>query len=100
MWYPQNGSIAIGSRRTWPAPPTAAAVISEAMVAPTYTPALQLNAWKTSGTVEARRPPKMNALMGTPWGSSQEGSAEGHWEMGAVKREFGCAALAPVSLAI
>src|SRR5580693_2413494 len=50
--------------------------------------------------VVARRPPKIKALMGTPSGSSQAGSMVGHCAAGAVKREFGCAALAPVSLAI
>ena len=40
------------------------------------------------------------ALIGTPSGSSQAGSMVGHCEAGAVKRELGCAALAPVSLAI
>src|ERR1700690_1982573 len=40
------------------------------------------------------------ALIGTPLGDSQSGSMVGHCEAGAVKREFGCAALAPVSFAI
>src|SRR5258708_14341290 len=42
----------------------------------------------------------MNALIGTPAGSSQAGSMVGHCEAGAVKRELGCAALRPVSFAI
>src|SRR6266545_4604300 len=42
----------------------------------------------------------MIALMGTPFGFSQSGSIVGHWEAGAVKREFGCAAFAPVCFAI
>src|SRR5437899_324954 len=50
--------------------------------------------------VVARRPPKMIALMGTPFGFSQSGSIVGHCDAGAVKRAFGCAALAPVSFAI
>src|SRR5580658_5080452 len=50
--------------------------------------------------VAALRPPNINALMGTPSGSSQAGSMVGHWEAGAVNRAFGCAAFAPVSLAI
>src|SRR6267142_6109370 len=50
--------------------------------------------------VVARRPPKMIALIGTPFGSSQAGSIVGHCEAGAVKRAFGCAAFAPVSFAI
>ena len=39
--YPQNGSMAIGSRRIWPTLPSAAAVCSDAMVAPTKTPWFQ-----------------------------------------------------------
>src|SRR5665213_4063205 len=42
----------------------------------------------------------MNALIGTPFGSSQAGSIVGHCEAGIVNREFGCAAFAPVFLAI
>src|SRR5437899_4778850 len=53
-----------------------------------------------SGIVLARRPPKMMALMGTPLGSSQAASMVGHCEAGAVKGALGCAALAPVCLAI
>src|SRR5579862_6206636 len=50
--------------------------------------------------VVARRPPKIRALIGTPSGASQAGSMVGHCAAGAVKREFGCAAFAPVCLAI
>src|SRR5690242_18600025 len=50
--------------------------------------------------VVARRPPKINALMGTPFGFSQSGSMVGHCLAGAVKRALGCAALAPVFFAI
>src|SRR5580700_735788 len=50
--------------------------------------------------VVARRPPKMKALIGTPPGASQAGSMVGHCDAGAVKRELGCAAFAPVSFAI
>src|ERR1051325_4770455 len=50
--------------------------------------------------VVARRPPKIIALIGTPFGSSHAGSIVGHCRAGAVKRAFGCAAFAPVSLAI
>src|SRR5260221_11689560 len=53
-----------------------------------------------SGIVLARRPPKIMALMGTPLGSSQASSMVGHCDAGAVKRALGCAALAPVFLAI
>src|SRR5204863_1566374 len=42
----------------------------------------------------------MMALIGTPFGSSHEGSMVGHCEAGAVKRAFGCAAFAPVFFAI
>src|SRR5947207_8006890 len=50
--------------------------------------------------VVARRPPKIIALIGTPFGFSQSGSMVGHCAAGAVNRAFGCAALAPVSFAI
>src|SRR5271168_2965183 len=50
--------------------------------------------------VVARRPPNTIALMGTPFGSSHAGSIVGHCDAGAVKRALGCAALAPVPLAI
>src|ERR1700712_3741399 len=42
----------------------------------------------------------MIALIGTPCGDSQSGSIVGHCDAGAVKREFGCAAFAPVSFAM
>src|SRR6478672_3892864 len=100
MWYPQNGSIAIGSRRTFPTCPTAAAVVSDPIVAPTYTPAVQLKAWYTSGIVVARRPPKTKAPIGTPAGESQWSSMMGLCTIGAVNRAFGCAAGRPVSLPI
>src|SRR5579875_2409621 len=47
--------------------------------------------------VVARRPPNTKALMGTPSGSSQAGSIEGHWLAGTVNRAFGCAASRPQS---
>src|SRR5271154_3328229 len=47
--------------------------------------------------VEARRPPKMMALMGTPAGSSQNLEMAGLLCAGAVKRELGCAAFSPVA---
>src|SRR5438128_2869820 len=50
--------------------------------------------------VVARRPPKMIALIGTPFGFSQSGSIVGHCDAGAVKRALGCAAFVPVSFAI
>src|SRR4029453_11580247 len=92
MLKPQNGSIAIGSRRTTPTAPLCAAVVSDATDAATNTPCSQSRAWKTSGAPRARRPPRRNALIGTPCGSSQRGEIDGHCRAGAVKREFGCAA--------
>src|SRR5689334_12199079 len=47
----------------------------------------------------ARLPPKINALIGTPLGSSHAGSIVGHCRAGAVNRAFGCAAFVPVSFA-
>src|SRR6478735_10699868 len=92
MLYPQNGSIAIGSKRSVPTAPAAAAVVSEAMIEPRNTPCSQSNAWVTSGTVVRRRPPNRMALIGTPAGSSHSGAAHGHCDAGAVKRAFGWAA--------
>src|SRR5271167_378225 len=89
--------MAIGSRRTTPTAPVAAAVVSDAMVAPRNTPCCQLRDWYTSGMSVARRPPNRIAEIGTPLGSSQCGDIDGHWCAGVVKRELGCAAL--VSLA-
>src|SRR5438105_14648267 len=50
--------------------------------------------------VAARRPPKMMACSGTPFGSSHAGSIVGHCDAGAVKRALGCAAFVPASFAI
>src|SRR5687767_11172502 len=97
MWYPQNGNIANGSLRTSPTLPAAAAVVSEPIVAAAYTLKFQLIAWTTSGTSVLRRPPKIKALIGTPFGFSQSGSIDGHCEAGAVNRAFGCAAFVPDS---
>src|SRR3984893_14157621 len=92
MWYPQNGSIAMGSRRVTPTAPVAAAVVSDAIVAPTYTPCCQLNDSYTSGASRARRPPKINAEIGTPSGSSQRGEIDGAWVAGPVYRALACGA--------
>src|SRR5215472_9726706 len=92
MLYPQNGSIANGSRRSSPTVPSAAAVFSEATLAPRKTPWSQPNDSVTSGTVEARRPPNKIAEIGTPAGSSHSGAMTGHWPAGVVNRELGCAA--------
>src|SRR5918992_4687654 len=92
MLYPQNGSMAIGSKRSSPTVPAAAAVFSDPMIAPRNTPWSQSYASCTSGTTVVRRPPNRNASIGTPPGSSQLGAIDGHCEAGAVKRAFGCAA--------
>ena len=70
MLYPQKGSMAIGSRRVMPTSPVAAAVVSDAIVAPTNTPCCQSNDSYTSGATRALRPPNMNAEIGTPSGAS------------------------------
>src|SRR5260370_36386546 len=92
MLYPQNGSMAIGSRRSSPTLPAAAAVVSLLTVAPRNVPCCQLKDSVTSGTTPARRPPKIMASIGTPLGSSHSGAITGHWLAGAVKRALGCAA--------
>src|ERR1700739_1260398 len=53
-----------------------------------------------SGNVVERLPPKMIALIGTPYGDSQSGSIQGHCDAGAVKRPLGCDAGRPVSFPI
>src|SRR5439155_3145133 len=97
MLYPQKGSMANGSRRNTPACPSAAAVVSEPQDEPMKTPCSQSSASFTSGIVLGRRPPKRMADRGTPSGFCQSGSSTGHWEAGAVNREFGCAPLRPES---
>src|SRR5258708_34461400 len=61
-----------------------------------YTPSRQLFASVTGGPVVERRPPKMNASIGTPSGSSHCGSIEGHCAADTVKRALGCAAGRPL----
>src|ERR671935_1349857 len=84
--------MAIGSKRSLPTSPAAAAVVSTDIVAPRNTPCSQSNDSDTSGTTVARRPPNRKASIGTPFGSSHSGAIEGHWAAGAVNRAFGCAA--------
>src|SRR5438876_5936836 len=84
-----NGSIAIGSRRTTPTLPAAAAVVSLDSVAPRYTPCTQSRASVTSGTVVLRRPPKRIAEIGTPFGSSYSSARIGHCLIGVQNRLFG-----------
>src|SRR5208283_3500520 len=45
---------------------------------------------------DARRPPKMMALIGSPCGSSHAGSMVGHCDAGAANRALGCATVVPV----
>jgi len=49
MLYPQNGIMAMGSRRTTPTLPVIAAVVSVLMAEPRKTPCDQSNASNTSG---------------------------------------------------
>src|SRR3954454_9321731 len=84
--------MAIGSNRSLPTSPAAAAVVSTDMVAPRKTPCSQSNDSVTSGTTVARRPPNRNAEIGTPSGSSHSGAIEGHCDAGVVKRALGWAA--------
>src|SRR5947209_1022095 len=92
MSYPQNGSIANGSKRSLPTAPCCAAVVSDDMIEPRNTPCCHERAWVTSGTFVARRPPNRIAEIGTPSGSCHSGAIDGHCAAGAVKRAFGCAA--------
>jgi hypothetical protein len=77
-----NGSMAIGSRRTTPTCPVAAAVVSLESVAPRNVPCCQSQTSVTKGTVVARRPPKKIAEIGPRWRSSHPGARIGHWETG------------------
>src|SRR6476659_1268673 len=92
MLKPQNGSMAIGSRRKTPTLPVAAAVVSDDNVAPRNVPCCQLRDWYTSGTRRCRRAPNSMASMGTPLGFSNSGEIDAHCAAPTVKREFGCAA--------
>ena len=56
--------MAKGSRRRLPTAPAAAAVVSDAMIEPRNTPCSQSKDWSTSGTTDARRPPKRIAEIG------------------------------------
>ncbi len=89
--------MANGSRRSSPTLPSAAAVFSEATLAPRKTPCCQSKDSVTSGTAEARRPPKRIAEIGTPLGSSHSGAMIGHCPAGTVKRALGWAAGVPDS---
>src|SRR6478609_6281511 len=84
-----NGSMAIGSRRTTPTAPVAAAVVSDDRVAPMKTPCCQSRDWVTNGIVVLRRPPNRIAEIGTPTGSKYSSAMMGHWVIGVQNREFG-----------
>src|SRR6266536_3894881 len=83
----------MGSRRSWPTLPVAAAVVSLLAVAPKNVPCCQVKDSVTSGTTPALRPPNRIASIGTPFGSSHSGAMTGHWLAGVVNRELGCADL-------
>ncbi len=72
-----------------PTSPAAAAVVSEATLAPTRTPWFQSLASYTRGANSRRRPPKMIAVIGTPSGSSVNGEYFGLLVAAQVKRELG-----------
>src|SRR5512134_1515285 len=84
-----KGSIAIGSRRTTPTAPAAAAVVSLLAVAPMNTPCAQSRASVTSGTTALRRPPNRIAEIGTPLGSSYSSARMSQFEIGVQNRLFG-----------
>src|SRR5579885_2245051 len=92
MLYPQNGSMANGSRRSCPTAPAAAAVVSDATIEPRNTPCCHDSAWWISGTTEDRRPPNRIASIGTPSPSSHSGAIAGSCAAGAVNRALGWAA--------
>src|SRR5215212_222994 len=81
--------MAMGSRRTTPTAPVAAAVVSLDSVAPINTPCTQSRDSVTSGMVVFRRPPKRIAEIGTPFGSSYSGARMGHWLSGVQNRLLG-----------
>src|SRR5215510_1274645 len=86
----------MGSCRSAPTAPAAAAVVSLLMIEPRNVPWRQDSASLMSGTVPARRPPNRIAEIGTPAGSCHSGAITGHWLAGTQKRAFGCAALRPL----
>src|SRR4029079_10452093 len=89
MLYPQKASIAIGSRRSTPTLPDAAAVVSEDRVAPRNTPCCQSRDSYTSGTRRRRRAPNMMASSGTPPPLWNSGESDEHSVAGVVNLAFG-----------
>jgi hypothetical protein len=69
--------------------PAAAAVVSDPIDAPTSTPCVQSRASNTSGTSEARRPPKTIARSARPADPRPSANSDGHCRALTVKREFG-----------
>src|SRR5664279_4868893 len=92
-----NGSMAIGSRRTTPTAPVAAAVVSLLVVAPRKTPCAQSRASVTSGTTALRRPPNRIASIGTPFGSKYSLASRSQFSIGVQNRLFGCELTTPDS---
>src|SRR5437867_6130457 len=97
MLYPQKGSMAMGSRRSRPTLPAAAAVVSLLAVDARKVPCCQSKDSVTSGTTLPRRPPNKMASIGTPFGSSHSLAMTGHCLAGVVKRALGWAAGRPDS---
>ena len=82
----------MGSRRSTPVLPDAAAVVSDESVAPRNTPCCQFFDSYTSGTRCCRRAPNMIASSGTPRGLSNSGESVAQFVAGVVNRAFGCVA--------
>ena len=91
MWYPQKGSMAMGSRRTLPTGRRGGGGLRAHGGAGVDAggPVEGLVDERDGGGAAAS---EEKAAMGTPWGFSQSGSMVGHWLAGAVKRPLGCAA--------
>ena len=76
-------------KETYGIEPAAAAVVSDAIVAPTNTPWFQSLAWYTRGAVFALLPPNTIAEIGTPSGFSNSLEIQGQLIAGAVNLELG-----------
>src|SRR4030042_4308874 len=90
--------MALGARPSPPTLPAAAAVVSEPIRAPRNTPCSQLKASVMRGMSWDRRPPRMIAEMGTPFGLSYSLESVGQLVSDTVNREFGWAALVALVL--
>src|SRR2546428_14077072 len=89
MLYPQKGSMANGSRRRTPTVPVAAAVVSDASVAPRKVPCDHEKDSYTRGMTPARRAPNKITPIGPPPGLSHSFEELGHCRVGAGNRRFG-----------